>query len=98
MTWPGAHWLMLLVTGILFALVAAVVDLRPHVDENFFFSTSDPQLGESKKIEKRYPAPSQILLAVSGNISSPRYLSRIQRLTQKIESIDAVTAVKSLTN
>ena len=29
----GAHWLMLLVTGVLFALVAAFVDLKPVVDE-----------------------------------------------------------------
>src|SRR6185436_20461006 len=40
----------------------------------------------------------EILLAVSGNISSARYLSRIQKLTQKIESIDAVITVKSVTN
>jgi len=94
----GLHWVMLVVTGLLFVLVAALVDLKPHVDENFFFSSSDPGLGESKKIDKQYPAPSQILLAVSGNISSPRYLSRIQKLTEKIKSIDAVTTVKSLSN
>jgi uncharacterized protein len=98
MTWPGAHWWMLAITVLLFGLVAALVDLRPQVDENFFFSTSDPQLGQSKKIEKYYPAPSQVLLAVSGNISSSSYLNRIQKLTREIESIDAVTAVKSLTN
>jgi len=92
------HWLMLLATAILFALVAVFVDLKPEVDENFFFSSSDPQLGESKKIQKQYPAPSQILLAVAGNISSPRYLSRIQKLTHKIQSIDAVTTVKSLSD
>jgi len=89
---------MLLATAILFALVAVFVDLKPEVDENFFFSSSDPQLGESKKIQKQYPAPSQILLAVAGNISSPRYLSRIQKLTHKIQSIDAVTTVKSLSD
>src|SRR5207237_9118980 len=31
------------------------------------------------------------------DISSPRYLGRIQRLTQQIEAIDEVSAVKSLT-
>jgi hypothetical protein len=32
---------MLALTGILFGLVATLVDLKPRVDENFFFSTSE---------------------------------------------------------
>ena len=39
----GTHWLMLLITAVLFGVVGFLVDLRPVVDENFFFSTSDPQ-------------------------------------------------------
>src|SRR5207244_12269988 len=39
-----------------------------------------------------------LILAVSSrDISSPRYLGRIQRLTREIKAIDAVNAVKSLT-
>src|SRR6266851_5280101 len=95
---PGAHWEMLAVTAVLFVLVVVFVDLRPVVEENFFFSTSDPGFGQSKKIEQRFPSQPELILAVSsGDISSPRYLQRIQRLTQEIEAIDAVSAVKSLT-
>ncbi len=36
----GTHWWMLALTVALFVLVAAVVDLKPVVDENFFFATS----------------------------------------------------------
>jgi uncharacterized protein len=93
----GTHWEMLAVTVALFVLVAAFVDLRPVVEENFFFSTSDPGFGQSKKIEQRFPSQPQLILAVSStDISSPRYLDRIQRLTQEIQAIDAVSAVKSL--
>ncbi len=89
---------MLALTGVLFALVATFVDLKPVVDENFFFSTSDPGVRQSKKIEQHFPSQPEMILAVSSrNISSARYLSRIQKLTQQLENIDAVGAVKSLT-
>src|SRR3981189_687286 len=94
-----AHWLMLAITAVLFALVATRVNLKPVVDENFFFSTADPQFQQSKKIEQHFPSPSELILAVSSqDISSSRYLTRIHKLTQEIESIDEVSAVKSLTN
>src|SRR6184192_2932155 len=96
--WSGTHWEMLGLTAVLFVLVAVFVDLKPAVDENFFFSTSDPGVRESKKVEQRFPSQPQLILAVSSqDISSPRYLSRIQRLTQQIEAIDEVSGVKSLT-
>ncbi|MEY2608932.1 MAG: uncharacterized protein QOH31_6829, partial [Verrucomicrobiota bacterium] len=79
-------------------LVAALVDLKPVVDENFFFSTSDPQFQQSKKIEQHFPSQPELILTVSSHdISSPHYLGRIQKLTQQIKSIDEVSTVKSLT-
>src|SRR5437762_9339585 len=94
----GTHWWMLALTVALFVLMAALVDLKPVVDENFFFSTSDPQFRQSKKIEQRFPSRPEVVLTVSSrNISTPRYLGRIQKLTQQVNTIDAVSAVKSLT-
>jgi predicted RND superfamily exporter protein len=93
----GAHWQMVALTIALFVLVMVFVDLKPHVDENFFFSTSDPGFGQSKKIEQRFPSQPEVILAVSSrDISSPHYLGRIQKLTQQINAIDEVSAVKSL--
>jgi predicted RND superfamily exporter protein len=95
----SAHWLMLAVTLILFGLVAMFVDLKPQVEENFFFSSRDPQFQESKKIDERFPAGSQLILSVySPDISSDRYLERIGQLTEKIKSIDSVTGVRSLSD
>jgi len=89
---------MLAITGVLFALVATFVDLRPVVDENFFFSTSDPGVQQTKKIERRFPSQPEVILAVSSrDISSARYLGKIQRLTQRVRTIGGVSAVKSLT-
>src|SRR6266566_841276 len=94
----GSYWLMLAITGVLFALVATFVDLRPVVDENFFFSTNDPGVQQTKKIERRFPSQPEVILAVSSrDISSARYLGKIQRLTQRVRTIGGVSAVKSLT-
>src|SRR5437762_9243397 len=94
----GAHWEMLAVTAVLFVLVLIFVDLKPVVEENFFFATSDPGFGQSKKIEQRFPSQPQLVVAVSSSdISSPRYLGRIQKFTLETEAIEGVSAVKSLT-
>jgi hypothetical protein len=68
----GAHWEMLAVTAALFVLVAVFVDLKPHVDENFFFSTSDPAFGQEKKIEQHFPSQPQLILARNGKRRKPR--------------------------
>src|SRR2546423_10740315 len=94
----NAQLTMLASTSLLFVLVAVFVDLKPVVDENFFFSTSDPGVQQSKKIEQRFPSQPQLILAVSSqDISTSRYLGRIQRLTQQIQTVDEVSTVKSLT-
>src|ERR1051325_478038 len=93
------HWWMLLVTAGLFVLVATVVDLRPVVDQNFFFSTRDAALHQSEKIDRRFPSSPGLVLAVSSrDISSAKYLGRLARLTAAVRSVDQVTSVKSLTS
>jgi predicted RND superfamily exporter protein len=96
--WSGAHWWMLLFAAGLIVVVATLVDLKPLVDQNFFFSSRDVAVRESEKIDERFPTSPELILAVSSHdISSPTYLGRIARLTQEIRSIDEVTSVKSLT-
>src|SRR5437879_13850431 len=91
----GSHWLMLVIASVLFALVAMLVDLKPVVDENFFFSTNDPGILQTKKIERRFSSQPEVILAVSSrNISSPRYLSRVQILTPRIRIMGGLTADK----
>ena len=70
----GLHWLMLVITGVLLFLVATFVDLRPVVDENFFFSTSDPGIQQTKAIERKFPSQPEVILAVSSrdNYRLPR--------------------------
>src|ERR1043166_10256265 len=94
-----SHWLMLIITSVLFVLVATLVDLKPVVDQNFFFSTSDPGIQQTKKIEHRFPSRTEVILTVSSrDISSSRYLERIQTLTQRVHTISAGRAGKRLTH
>src|SRR5438094_4396427 len=94
----GSHWLMLVIATGLFVLLATFVDLKPVVDQNFFFSTSDPGIQQTKEIERRFPSQPEVILAVSSrDIASSRYLGRLQRLTQRAHTIGGVNAVKSLT-
>jgi uncharacterized protein len=93
------HLLMLALVAALLALVAVFVDLNPYVDTNFFFSSSDPQFNSTAKIDRMFPSGNQIILSVSSqDISSPRYLDRIAKLTAQIQSLDTVTSVASLSN
>src|SRR6266436_2168050 len=93
----GSYWLMLAITCALLLSVAVLVDLNPVVDQNFFFSTNDPGIQQTKKIEQRFPSQPEVILAVSSrDISSPRYLERIQKLTQRAHTIGGVSAIKSL--
>jgi uncharacterized protein len=91
------HWLYLALTVLLLGLVTAFIDLKPRVDENFFFSSSDPRAQESDKIDRMFGGDSQLILAVAApDISSPDYLERLGRLTQQLRSIESVDSVESL--
>jgi predicted RND superfamily exporter protein len=67
------------------------------VDENFFFSSSDPHFEESAKIDRIFGSDSQLILAVaSHDISSEQYLERLRQLTEQLRSVDSVDSVESL--
>lgn len=94
---PGRHWLMLAFTVILFGIVAVFVDLKPQVDENFFFSSNDPKFQESAKIDRIFPSGSQLIVTVaSPRISSAHYLKRLAQLTRQLQAVETVTSVESL--
>src|SRR5437016_1855584 len=70
------------------ALVVSIffrtVDLKPKVDETFFFSKNDPQLRSDNRIVKTFPDTPQIILAATGDIQSPAYMERVQALSSAL--------------
>ncbi len=94
-----AHYWMMGITVLLFCAVALFVDLKPRVDANFFFSSSDPQFRQEARIDKIFPSDDQLIVSVAApDIASDSYLSRIGDLTQELASIKSVTQVESLTS
>ncbi len=90
---------MLIIPALLLASTLAFVDLKPQVDENFFFSSSDPQFKQAKSTDEKFSSQPQLILTVSApDISDPSYLKRIHHLTGTIKSLEGVTDVKSLTD
>jgi hypothetical protein len=87
-----------LVVAFLIGLTVLTVPLTPHVDETFFFAEDDPQLREDRKIHKIFPKQDQIIINVEGPISSPAYLSKLERLTDRLLKIPQVVTGKSLTH
>jgi len=72
------------------------IDLKPRVDENFFFSSDDPQFQEDKKISKIFMQEQQIILSAGGDIHSPDYLRKVGELTAALSAIPQVDSVQSL--
>lgn len=73
------------------------LDLKPHVDDNFFFSPKDPQLEADREISRLFLQESELIVGAKGEISTPDYIERIKRLTAQLAAIPGVDSVQSLT-
>lgn len=91
--------------GAAIALCAALgialftfVDLTPRVEGDFFFSTDDPQLQSSLRIEKEFGSAQQVFVAVGApQLVSGAYLRRLHDLTEALRALPGVADVRSLT-
>src|SRR5262249_16134394 len=84
------------VTGLVVFAFLRVVDMKPKVDEQFFFSKQDPQLRADNQILRLFPEPPRLILAVPGDIHSMSYLQRITDLTEALANAPGVASVESL--
>ena len=92
---------VLLATGISFLLIASMfryVDLKPKVEENFFFSRNDPEFRADKKIAEIFPQPPQLLMSAKGDMHSEAYLKRMAWLSDELAKLPEVLSVQSLTH
>jgi predicted RND superfamily exporter protein len=75
------------------------VDLTPHVDSDFFFSSDDPQFQSEKKISALFQrSDTQVIISASGDINSKEYLQKISALTDELQDIEGITNIKSISN
>ncbi|MBP7216596.1 MAG: MMPL family transporter [Candidatus Omnitrophica bacterium] len=81
------------------AVLFAFTDIIPRVEEDFFFSSSDPQMQQEKRLSKLFKRKdSQLIICAQGDITSIEYAKRIRSLSQKIAAVPGVTSVVSITN
>ncbi|MDD4938632.1 MAG: MMPL family transporter [Candidatus Omnitrophica bacterium] len=88
----------LLLTACSVFVLIRFVDLVPKVDENFFFSTSDPQFQEERRISEHFTRKdTQVIINAQGKINSPAYARRVLSLGQKLRPIPGVITILSIT-
>ena len=97
-TLPLPVFFSLAFTLVSFTVLFLFVDLKPKVEENFFFSSDDPQFLADRKIAEIFPQPPQIIIAVKGDLRSADYLEKIRKLSDELKSLDEVFGLQSLTH
>ena len=85
-------------TFVFLFFVFSYIDFKPKVDENFFFSSDDPQLRTDRMISKIFSQESQIIVSAKGDIRSTDYLRKVSSLTSDLAAIPGVDTVQSLTH
>ncbi len=84
------------VTALVLGIFLRVVDLKPQVEEQFFFSRHDPQLKSDNEILKIFPEWRQIILLARGDVASPAYLEHVRALSDALAAVPGVAEITSL--
>jgi hypothetical protein len=91
-SFPAAAVLVCLgISGLVLFVFLRMVDLKPKVSENFFFSKKDPQLRADNQILRLFPESPQIILVATGDIRSPRYEERARALSDALANVPWVS-------
>ncbi len=86
------------VTAATLFVVFFRLDLKPQVDQNFFFSGKDPQLEADRAISRLFLQEPELIVGAKGAISTPGYIENIKELTKRLSAIPGVDSVQSLTS
>ncbi|MGD9015024.1 MAG: MMPL family transporter [Candidatus Omnitrophota bacterium] len=88
-----------ILTGLSFLYIFKSISLVPTVENNFFFSSDDPQLQSENLISHLFlRKDSQLIISASGDIDDNLYRERIAKLSERLMQLDGVVSVNSLTH
>jgi len=73
-----------------------LVDLTPHVSENFFFAKNDPQLESDRAIGRIFPQKPVMIVMASGDLDATAYEHRLADLSAALAREPDVASVRSL--
>ncbi len=92
-------WLFSILTVLSAVIVFKFVDLTPHVDQDFFFSSSDPLYQSDHEISKLFiRKDSQVIINVSGDIASSGYKEKVKKFSEHFLALENVKSVNSITH
>lgn len=90
-------WIFLFLTAVSLTVLLTYVDLTPHVDNEFFFSSEDPDYQADIKISESFARKdTQLLISVAGDIHSNEYQNKISELSGLLADFDSVSSVFSI--
>ena len=96
---PVEIWTFLALTLVSFIFLVSFVNLTPVVDDDFFFSSNDPQFQSEHTIDRLFiRKDTQMIIAATGDIYSKEYRNKVYALSESLLHIDGVTSVNSLTH
>ena len=94
------RWLPLVSLGVTVLLGVATlawVDLKPRVDERFFFAADSPAYREARALQDRFSNQALLVVtAAADDLDSEAYRKQLEQLTRKLERLDRVLSVRSL--
>lgn len=94
-----SQWAAIALCAALGFALFVFVDLSPQVDDDFFFSSDDPQLQNSLQIEEEFGSDQQVFIAARAeHLASKNYISKVLGLSEELRTIDGVADVLSLTH
>jgi len=96
---PREVTVFVLLTVLSIIWISVFVSLVPSVDNNFFFSSDDPQFQSEQLINKLFVRKdSQVIISASGKIDHERYRDKISKLSETLLGVEGVISVNSITH
>jgi uncharacterized protein len=93
-----SQWAALAVVVVLGMALFTFVDLTPEVNADFFFSSEDPQLQSSLRIEREFGLAPQVFVAASSpRLVTREYVQRVHELTEDLRRVEGVADIRSIT-
>jgi predicted RND superfamily exporter protein len=92
-------WVFIGLTLISAVVLFKDVNLVPRVDNNFFFSNTDPQFQDENFISRSFKRKDTLLIVnASGRIWSEKYMDRVREVSDTLVALKGVVTVKSITH
>ena len=90
-------WIFICLTIISAIVLFNCVNLVPRVDNNFFFSNTDPQFQDENLISHLFKRKDSLLIInAAGPIRSKEYFQRVHDLSCSLSKLGGIAGVKSI--